>query len=127
MSDAIYCYDTATVRFAIYPHGSGGNRVIAEIGEDPLRDLFGASGAGDSLVDAYHDNAEVINAIAIQRHGDMPERRVVLETIDFESIDRRGVPLSVIRKVSAPRRPARTETGRRLSEDAREVAASATS
>jgi len=106
-------------------------RDVLGLPEAALDDADGASiagfTAGDSLVDAYHDNAEVINAIAIQRHGDMPERRVVLETIDFESIDRRGVPLSVIRKVSAPRRPARTETGRRLSEDAREVAASATS
>jgi hypothetical protein len=36
MSEAIYCFDTAAVKFAIYPEGGTGPRIIAEIGEDPL-------------------------------------------------------------------------------------------
>ena len=42
MTEAIYCFDTASVRFAIHPEGPDGERCIVEIAEDPLRDLFGA-------------------------------------------------------------------------------------
>ena len=81
MREAIYCFDTACVRFAIYPDGV---RVVAAIGEDPLRDLFGASEGGESLVRAYLANADLINTIAIERHHQGGGRPVVLETADFE-------------------------------------------
>ncbi|RZL93398.1 MAG: hypothetical protein EOP82_07445 [Variovorax sp.] len=80
MAQAIYCFDTATVRFPIYPDGH--TRVIAEIGEDPLRDLFGASGGGDSLVAAYVRNAAVIDERALELHR-RGARPVLLETQDF--------------------------------------------
>ncbi|SEA53901.1 hypothetical protein [Variovorax sp. YR216] len=79
---AIYCFDTATVRFAIYP--TVGRRVIAEISEDPLRDFFGADGGGESLVEAYERNAPLINARAIERHFMSGGRPVVLESADFD-------------------------------------------
>ena len=97
MSDAIYCFDTATVRFAIYPQGPAGERVVAEIGEDPLRDLFGAAGASDTLIDAYHANCEIINMLALERHQAVPGAPVRLETIDFEANGRLAAPPSVIR------------------------------
>jgi hypothetical protein len=86
MSEAIYCFDTATVRFAIYPKGPAGGRIVAEIGEDPLRDLFGATGGGDSLVQAYERHAAVINARALERYREAPCKPVLLETLDFELI-----------------------------------------
>ncbi|MDM0084198.1 hypothetical protein QTI17_26705 [Variovorax sp. J31P179] len=87
MSEAIYCFDTATVRFAIYPEGPVGERVIAEIAEDPLRDLFGASGGGDTLVEAYKANAAVIDACALEHHHAAPHHPVLLETRDFEAME----------------------------------------
>lgn len=84
MTEAIHCFDTATVRFAFYPAGPEGLRCVAEIGEDPLRDLFGASGGGESLVHAYLTNADVINARALARFRESPGRTVVLATADFE-------------------------------------------
>jgi len=81
MSEAIYCFDTATVRFVVYSEGC---RCIAEIREDPLRDLFGACGGGDSLLQAYLCNAEAIDARALQRLHHAPGAEVVLETADFE-------------------------------------------
>jgi len=39
MSEAIYCFDTATVRFAIYPEGPVGERVIAENIDDSIMSL----------------------------------------------------------------------------------------
>ncbi|MDM0071256.1 hypothetical protein [Variovorax sp. J31P207] len=87
MSEAIYCFDTATVRFAIYPEGPAGERVIVEIAEDPLRDLFGAEGGGDTLVEAYKTHAAIIDACALERHHEAPHRPVLLETRDFEALE----------------------------------------
>lgn len=84
MSEAIYCFDTATVRFFIYPDGVQGSCCVAEIGEDPLRDIFGARGGGDSLVDAFLRNDELIKSRAIERHRHGLGGTVVLETADFE-------------------------------------------
>jgi len=81
MREAIYCFDTASVRFAIYVDGV---RFVAAINEDPLRDFFGANEGGESLVQAYLDNAEIINAAAIERHRMTGGRPVLLETADFE-------------------------------------------
>lgn len=84
-AEAIYCFDTATVRFAIYP--VDGHRVVAEISEDPLRDFFGADGGGESLIQAYARNAESINARAIERYLASGGRPVCLESADFELLE----------------------------------------
>ena len=84
-TEAIYCFDTGTVRFAIYPTGCG--RVIAEISEDPLRAFFGADGGGETLVEAYARNCELINARAIERHAASGGRPVLLESHDFDLIE----------------------------------------
>ncbi|MEJ8813152.1 hypothetical protein WKW77_18850 [Variovorax ureilyticus] len=87
-AEAIYCFDTASVRFAIYPEGGG--RFVAEIAEDPLRDFFGADGGGDSLVQAYECNAGLINMLAIERHLSSGGRPVRLESSDFEVLEHDG-------------------------------------
>jgi hypothetical protein len=91
MSEAIFCYDTATVRFAIYPHGKQGARCIAQISEDPLRDLFGAKGGGETLVRAYQANAALIDAQALARYRAAPGQPVLLTTADFE-LTEHGAP-----------------------------------
>lgn len=87
MPEAIYCFDTATVRFAIYPEGAGGSRCVAEIREEALRDLFGARGGGDTLVRAYLNNARAIDARAESRWRESGGAEVLLETMDFELFD----------------------------------------
>ncbi|MEJ8851360.1 hypothetical protein [Variovorax rhizosphaerae] len=84
MSDAIYCFDTAAVKFAIYPEGGDGPRIIAEIGEDPLRHHFGATGGGDSLVDAFVSHAPTIESTALKRYRAEPHKPVFLSSEDFE-------------------------------------------
>ncbi|WP_162566784.1 hypothetical protein [Variovorax sp. SRS16] len=81
--EAIHCFDTATVRFAIYPDGFDGPRIIAEISEDALRDLFGARGGGNSLVDACKLHFSLIEARAVERYRSAPSRPVVLAITDF--------------------------------------------
>ncbi|SCK28221.1 hypothetical protein VAR608DRAFT_2342 [Variovorax sp. HW608] len=82
-SDAIYCFDRASVLFPIYPEGRSGRRVIAEISEDTLRDLFGATGGGDSLVQACRDHFDVIEQVALHHHRREPTQPVVLGTDHF--------------------------------------------
>lgn len=82
--EAIFCFDTATVRFAVYPDGIDGARVIAQIGEDPLRDLFGAKGGGDTLLAAYDRHADAIDALAVAHFRRNPQQAIVLHTKDFE-------------------------------------------
>lgn len=81
MVEAIYCYDVASVRFAVYEES--GERVIADIGEYALRDVFGARGGSDSLLDAYRQNAPAIGALALEKHRSSPGAPIVLGTVDF--------------------------------------------
>ena len=83
--EAIHCFDTASVRFAIYPDGFDGPRILADITEDALRDIYGARGAGDSLVAACQSNFGAIEAMALERHRQSPFRAIVLRTSDFEN------------------------------------------
>jgi hypothetical protein len=82
-SDAIYCFDRGSVRFAIYPQGRDGPRVVAEISEDALRDVFGARGGGDSLVEACVENFERIEKVALQHHRAHGAEPMMLEISDF--------------------------------------------
>lgn len=81
--EAIHCFDMGTVRFAIYPDGFDGPRILAEISEDALRDRFGACGGGDSLVQACQAHFDLIEARALARHRSDPSRAVELNTNDF--------------------------------------------
>jgi hypothetical protein len=81
--EAIYCFDTGSVRFAFHPEGADAPREVAEISEDALRDLFGASGDGESLVAACQQHFERIEAKAIERHRQMGGRPLRLEIADF--------------------------------------------
>ena len=82
-SDAIYCFDRASVLFAIYPEGGKGPRIVAEISEDALRDVFRAHGGGDSLVEACQSHCDVIERAAIRHYRQNPKAPVLLATRDF--------------------------------------------
>lgn len=82
--EAIFCYDTATVRFAIYPDGLDGTRVISQISEHALRDYFGARGGSESLIEAYARHAAEIDLVAIERYRSAPSQSIVLQPADFD-------------------------------------------
>jgi hypothetical protein len=81
--EAIYCFDRRSVRFAIYPAGFDDSRVLAEISEDALRDLFGARGGPETLLRACALHFDIIEAIAVERYRRQPYRAVYLRTSDF--------------------------------------------
>jgi hypothetical protein len=71
------------VRFAIYPAGFEGPRVLAEISEDALRDVFGAQGGPQSLIEACQANFDVIESIAVDLFQRRPAWPILVETIDL--------------------------------------------
>jgi hypothetical protein len=83
VSDAIHCFDRGSVLFALYPHGPDGPRVVAEISEDALRDIFGACAGAESLVEACVGHLDQIQAAALRRYRSAPSRPVVLGNGDF--------------------------------------------
>jgi len=81
--EGIYCFDTATVRFAIYPDGHDGARIIAQISEETLHDVFGTRNLGDRLLDTCRAHCEAISAAALQRYRGNPHAPINLTMDDF--------------------------------------------
>lgn len=81
--DATYCFDRAIVLLAIYPDGTSGPRVVAQITEDALRDVFGAQDGAEGLVQACLDHIEAIEKVAKEHYLRKPTSPVELSTNDF--------------------------------------------
>lgn len=82
--EGIYCFDTASVRFAFYPDGDDNARILGTISEQTLRDVCGArDGSGDSLLATCRHHFSRIRDKAIERYRADPSRAVVLTTADF--------------------------------------------
>jgi hypothetical protein len=89
--EGIYCFDTATVRFAIYPDGPDGARIIAQISEETLHDVFGTRNLGDQLLDTCRTHFDDIGAAALKRYRANPNQAINLTVDDFS---RRILPRS---------------------------------
>ncbi|QGW81913.1 hypothetical protein [Variovorax paradoxus] len=89
--EGIYCFDTATVRFAIYPDGPDGARIIAQISEETLHDVFGTRNLGDQLLETCRTHFGDIGAAALKRYRTNPNQAINLTVDDFS---RRILPRS---------------------------------
>lgn len=79
--EAVYRFDTASVRFAVYPEQ--GQRVLADITENAIRDVTGVrGGGGPQLLDACEAHFHVIQAKALERLKAQP-RQLLLDSDDF--------------------------------------------
>lgn len=81
--EGIYCFDTASVRFAVYPDGPEGARIVAQISEDTLHDVFGVREIGDALIDACKAHFDVLTAVAAARYRVVPRQPIELTPDDF--------------------------------------------
>jgi hypothetical protein len=81
--EGIYCFDTASVRFAVYPDGPDGARIVAQISEETLHDEFGTREVGDRLRDVCREHFEVIAAATIARYRANPRHPITLTHGDF--------------------------------------------
>lgn len=84
--EAIHCPDTDTVRFAIYPDGFDGPRIIARIRAGALHARFGAHGDEASLLDACQTYFDLIEAKALEHYVAEPTLPVVLALTDFSAL-----------------------------------------
>ena len=75
--EGIYCFDTASVRLAVYPDGPQGPRVVAQISENTLHDGFGTREAGQRLLDVCRNNFHSIERAVIARYRANPRQPVV--------------------------------------------------
>ncbi|MDM0034035.1 hypothetical protein QTI33_18015 [Variovorax sp. J22P271] len=85
--EAIHCPDVGTVRFAIYPDGFDGPRIIAHISERALRECFGAHPDEPGLISACQANFGLIEAKALARYAARPGAAVLLAPADFGAVD----------------------------------------
>ncbi len=81
--EGIYCFDTASVRFAVYPDGPDGVRIVAQISEETLHDEFDAREVGDRLMDACKAHFDTILPAAIARYRANPRQPITLTHDDF--------------------------------------------
>lgn len=84
-SEAIHCGDTETVRYAIYPDGFDGPRIIARISDVALHDVFGSPRDEASLVGACQAHFGLIEATALEHYHAAPLVPVLLEAADFST------------------------------------------
>lgn len=81
--EGIYCFDTATVKFAVYPDGPDGTRVLAQISQDVLHDALGAQEIGEQALQACQRHFDLIEAAAVARFRADPRGPIVLACGDF--------------------------------------------
>ena len=85
--EAIHCPESGSVRFAIYPDGFDGPRIIARISERALRQRFGAETDETSLLGACQAHFGLIEAKALASYAARPEVPVLLLPADFGAVD----------------------------------------
>jgi hypothetical protein len=81
--EGIYCFDRGVVRFAIFPMGVAGPRILADISEEALTDVFKVRGGSDSWLQGCASNFNVIAAAAITKSIREPGAQIRLESPDF--------------------------------------------
>jgi len=81
--EGIYCFDSASVRFAFYPDGPEGPRVIVQISEETLHDEFGVREIGDRLLDACREHYQAIEPAAVALYRAAPRHCITLTLDDF--------------------------------------------
>ncbi|MBT2322401.1 hypothetical protein J7E62_08600 [Variovorax paradoxus] len=81
--EAIHCTETRTVRFAIYPDGLDGPRIIAHISEAALRDL--SPTLDGDLTQTCESYFRCIEAMALERYRAAPSTPIVLSAADVSS------------------------------------------
>jgi hypothetical protein len=84
--EAIHCPESGSVRFAIYPDGFDGPRIIARISERALRQRFGADTDEASLLGACQAHFGLIEAKALASYAARPQVPVLLVPGDFDAV-----------------------------------------
>ncbi|MDR6535102.1 hypothetical protein [Variovorax soli] len=85
--EAIHCAETGTVRFAIYPDGLDGPRIMAHVSEAALRDLCDSPDQDPDLTGTCEAHFDCIQAKAIERYRAAPSMPILLGPADLRECD----------------------------------------
>lgn len=91
--EGIYCFDTASVRFAVYPDGPRGARIVAQISEDTLHDEFGTREVGQGLLDVCRRYFTFIEPAVVARYRADAKQLITLTLDDFPRHRRFSTPM----------------------------------
>lgn len=81
--EAIHCAETKTVRFAIYPDGLDGPRIMAHVSDAALRDLCESPDEDLDLPGTCEAYFDCIEAKALERYRAAPSIPIVLGPADL--------------------------------------------
>lgn len=83
--EAIHCTDTKTVRFAIYPDGLDGPRIMAHVSEAALRGLQEGPEPDADLTLTCEEYFACIEAKAVERYRAAPSLPILLGPADLRA------------------------------------------
>ena len=83
--EAVHCQDRRTVRFAVYPDGFEGPRILAEVTEEFLWAMSGRHMDSDALVRVCEQNFESLERLVIRRFRLDPRQRMLVGVKDLAS------------------------------------------
>ena len=83
--EAIHCADTKTIRFAIYPDGLDGPRIVAHVSEAALLGLCASPDPNPDLTITCEAYFACIAAKALERYRAKPYMPILLGPADLEA------------------------------------------
>jgi hypothetical protein len=83
-TEAIYLFARKTVRFAIYPDGLEGPRILAEVSEDALKKYCCASNSEIEIVASYRANYIKIHMLALEKYKRSPSTFILVDEEDMK-------------------------------------------
>jgi hypothetical protein len=99
--EGIHRFDLGSIRFAFYPDGNDGGRILADISEQTLSHVFGNRLGGESWIDLCGRHRDLLAAEALVQYRIDPSRPIELAVKDFAAF--RGASATST-AVSAPGR-----------------------
>lgn len=86
--EGIYCFGTASVRFAVYPDGYEETRVLASVKVDILRDYFGVYALEREPLEVCRANYGVLEKAAVARFRKDPHSPIDLQLFELNAASR---------------------------------------
>jgi hypothetical protein len=83
-TESVYLSVHKTVRFAIYPAGMEGPRILAEVSKEALKTHCGASESPGEIVASYQANFGKIQMMALEKYANSPSAFILIDEEDFK-------------------------------------------
>jgi hypothetical protein len=92
--EGIHRIDQGSIRFAFYPDGHDGGRILADISEQTLSHIFGGRIGKESWVDLCARHGQLNTAEAVLQYRIDPSRPIELSVSDLAAFQGSILPLT---------------------------------